>query len=583
MNNLASLLPDTNINCLYADDVSILAVKRTLAEAEEAAQEAVDIVVKWATEWRLKLNATKSEVCAFSHASCDSQLSPRIIIDGTPIKVNPYPRFLGVKLDRSLTFGPHVKDISEAATNKLKMLSCLTHSKWGWKKQHVTRVYKSHVKSFMDYSGFAWQTFLSTENLGKLERIQNRALSIASGQYKTAPSEAKRAECSIVSYATSSKRAIAKAREKAVRLPTDHPRHIAIQPAVKKRLTKKSDWRSTSADIIDTHLPLSCISTPQPFELFTIPPWSNTLGATINERVSGISSKNDPVELLLSSSIRQIDSIGTAITIYTDGSADAGTSNGGAAVVVTTGTAAAPDTINTIRIKGAKHTCSYDEEKTAMKEAITWIKNNCEDQEVCIVTDSQSLCLALQNRNPEVNPLRALLSSCSATITIQWVPGHAGIPGNEEADRAAKEAAQMQGPHKPTTYKCACSLIDRHITDTNTHARTTAVYSGFSKTKELEIKTRSDQVFLAQLRSGHQKSFREYVHDKLDPSVDPVCPLCEKERHNLEHWLQCEGTLAARQRLFGNTECGLETLCREPAKTLALSRSTLRGARVPQG
>ena len=141
----------------------------------------------------------------------------------------------------------------------------------------------------------------------------------------------------------------------------------------------------------------------------------------------------------------------------------------------------------------------------------------------------------------------------------------------------------MQGPHKPTTYKCACSLINCHINDINTHARTTAVYEGYSSKKELEVKTRADQAFLAQLRSGHQKSFREYVHEKLDPSVDPHCPKCMTEWHNLGHWLKCEGTLAARQKLFGNAECGLDTLCREPAKTLALSRSMLRGAREPQG
>ena len=459
------------------------------------------------------------------------------------------------------------------------MLSCLTHSQWGWKKQDVTRVFKSHLKSIMDYGGFAWQSYLSLENLAKLERIQNRALGIASGQYRTAPSEAKRAECQVVSYATSSKRAIAKAREKAIRLPADHPRFKAIQPAGQKRLLK-SDWRSTSAEIIDTYIPLSCISTAQSFELFTVPPWENSLGATITEKVPGIIRKDDPVDLLLSRSLHQIDNIGAAITIYTDGSADAGTSRGGAAVVVTTGPAADPEVI---RIKGAKHTCSYDEEKTAMSEAISWIAQQQQQQEVCIVTDSQSLCMALLNRNPEVDPLRAALRSCDATITIQWVPGHAGIPGNEEADRAAKEAAQMQGPHKPTTYKCACSLINRHINDINTHARTSAVYEGYSSKKELEVKTRADQAFLAQLRSGHQKSFREYVHEKLDPSVDPYCPDCLSERHNLEHWLQCEGTLAARQKLFGNIECGLDTLCREPAKTLALSRSTLRGAREPQG
>ena len=250
-------------------------------------------------------------------------------------------------------------------------------------------------------------------------------------------------------------------------------------------------------------------------------------------------------------------------------------------MVVTTGPPDDLTILEEIKIKGAKITCSYDEELTAMQSAINWIRENCSNQRVSVVTDSQSLCRALLNRSPDVDSLRALLSASDAEITIQWVPGHAGIPGNEAADKAAKQASLLQGSHLPTTYKSACALINRHIKDTGTHARTSAVYQKYSNTKELEVKTRSDQTFLAQLRSGHQKSFNEYVHEKLDPTVSPECPLCRGERHNLEHWLQCEGTLATRQRLFGTTECGLDILCKEPAKSLALARSTLRGARDP--
>ena len=50
INNLAELLPTENVNALFADDVGILATARTIEEAQEKAQNAVDIVVRWSKE-----------------------------------------------------------------------------------------------------------------------------------------------------------------------------------------------------------------------------------------------------------------------------------------------------------------------------------------------------------------------------------------------------------------------------------------------------------------------------------------------------------------------------------------------------
>ena len=335
INTLALQLPDININALFADDVTILAVRRTLEEAEHDAQKSVDIVVKWAKEWKLKLNATKSEVSFFSHYSGDKALRPTILIEGKPIGFNETPRLLGVTLDRSLTLTTHVDNICDEATNKLKMLSCVSHSKWGWRKEQVMRIYNSHLKSRMDYAGWAWQSNLSDRNYNRLEILQNRALRIATGQHRNCPTEAKRAELGAVSYKTSSERAIVKARVKATGLPADHPRYLALTSECKKRLLKRKDWRSHSAELIDTKIPLSAalaIDTVEPFNLFAVAPWDNTLHAKVIDHVPGVLSKNDPVETILKASIAQIRELDTRTTLYTDGSAAGGTRNGGAAV-----------------------------------------------------------------------------------------------------------------------------------------------------------------------------------------------------------------------------------------------------------
>ena len=106
--------------------------------------------------------------------------------------------------------------------------------------------------------------------------------------------------------------------------------------------------------------------------------------------------------------------------------------------------------LTTIKIKGAKFTSSYEEGVRAMERAAEWIAANSEDADtILIATDSQSLCQALQHNNREVDDIMHHLSKTKAKITIQWLPGHSNIPGNEAADKAAKEAANLVNTDQP--------------------------------------------------------------------------------------------------------------------------------------
>ena len=94
INNLADLLPDFNVNAMFADDVSILASATTPKEASRQAQRAVHIVVNWSREWKVKLNAEKIEAPFFTSAPLEMSYKPRIVINGKLIKVESNPRLL---------------------------------------------------------------------------------------------------------------------------------------------------------------------------------------------------------------------------------------------------------------------------------------------------------------------------------------------------------------------------------------------------------------------------------------------------------------------------------------------------------
>jgi ribonuclease HI len=416
INSLAEILPEMNINSLFADDVSILAVRKTLNEAQDAAQAGIDVVVNWAKGWRLSLNATKSECSFFSNSTkrADTEWKPHIVVDDTVIKFEKTPRLLGVILDRSLTFSAHVKKISKSVGSKLRMLNALTHTDWGWRKEYLMRIYTAFFKSTINYAGFAWQPCLADTHVNALERLQNKALRIVSGHHKTSPVEALYREVGEPSLRTTIRRSAAIAAEKALRLPDDHPRKIAFLDTTPRRL-KRQNWRNL-AENIHGNLPKG-LEQRKPLQYYAFPPWLHTPNLEVHITLPGISGRDDEEDKKIDAAMTRIRALDPDITIYTDGSADAGTVNGGSAMVVTTGEGAHPMIEVVTERKGAEFTCSYEEEVDAMEAAAEWIaKNDAPDTTILVCTDSQSLCMALSNLNPELDNIRDTLSGCESRI-----------------------------------------------------------------------------------------------------------------------------------------------------------------------
>ncbi len=129
------------------------------------------------------------------------------------------------------------------------------------------------------------------------------------------------------------------------------------------------------------------------------------------------------------------------LTVYTYGSASAGTKDGGAGVNVTFDDPAAPTILHQSHLRGAAITSSFAEEAAAMQAAMEWATTNHPEYSLTICTDSQSLLKAIERRSPVTHHLRSLLNAQPGPTNLLWLPGHKGIPGTELADTAAKAAA----------------------------------------------------------------------------------------------------------------------------------------------
>ena len=92
---------------------------------------------------------------------------------------------------------------------------------------------------------------------------------------------------------------------------------------------------------------------------------------------SGITGRNDTEVNKLLASCKAIEEAGQTVTIYTDGSAAAGTRDGGAAAVITSNDPVDPQEGQAIRVKGAAFTSSCEEETRAMVAAAGWVAADC--------------------------------------------------------------------------------------------------------------------------------------------------------------------------------------------------------------
>ena len=80
-----------------------------------------------------------------------------------------------------------------------------------------------------------------------------------------------------------------------------------------------------------------------------------------------------------------------------------------------------------------------------MESTLSWILNNANHHSITVLfcTDSKFLCDALISLHPRTSSVRNSINSILSSVFIQWIPGHSAIPGNDLADKGAKEATTI--------------------------------------------------------------------------------------------------------------------------------------------
>ena len=124
-------------------------------------------------------------------------------------------------------------------------------------------------------------------------------------------------------------------------------------------------------------------------------------------------------------------------------------------------------------------------------------------------------------------------------------------------------------------------LIKYRIKDEDpSHPIVKETYKEYVRKNDKILECRKDAALIAQLRSGYCLSLSHY-RNRIDQTKSPTCPACKEEEETVKHWLNCPATVMTRENVFGRSNVSLDTLNKDPAKTLAFAEATLLKRKEP--
>ena len=96
------------------------------------------------------------------------------------------PKVLSNVFDHKLSFIPHIKLLKDKCTKALNLLRVLAHTSWGADQETLLHLYRSLIRSKLDYDCIVYGSARGSY-LQMLDPIQNHALRLCLGAYRTSP------------------------------------------------------------------------------------------------------------------------------------------------------------------------------------------------------------------------------------------------------------------------------------------------------------------------------------------------------------------------------------------------------------
>ena len=509
----------------FADDGTLLIKGPVIADLYRQMNGYLDIATDWATEHGLKFCPNKTSAVLFTRRKVPKEL-PTLYMYGEPIPHAKQAKVLGVTLDSTLSWTPHITAKISQCKKALMQLLPIMRRTWSPKPKYTRWLYKDVILPMLLYGSHVWQHKINNTTIyNKLMRLQRLGMMSVTHVRKSTPTAA---------------------LELLYDLP---PIHLAIKERAINTasrlhtLHQEGDWLPINdKNMAYTerhfgHLRRLRRMLPANFEPITMEHEENF---------------ENNFEVYIDNELR----IGADFSVYTDGSLIEERSGAGAYIVEK----AEP----LLTISENLPDCTvFQAELRAIRTATQHLMQIAcpKDASVTFFVDSQAALKALTTPyvdNLEVLNTISILNSLGRNniVKLQWIKAHVGYHGNEAADRAAKEGAFSTRAQTTdlTDSKQAIKAYSRHRR--NVQWNNEWLSRADCRQSKLFLPTRENKVWndikdlpnpkasrIIRFLTGHtfmnrQNAIVKLGKDKALESDDVYCSLCMEEEETPAHLIQ---------------------------------------------
>ena len=427
---LNSLLIDinkfTDILQAYADDLCLLTQGIDIATIYSIAQTHLTSINTWCIANKLSLSTIKTKIILFTWRRPPIRYS--IQLGNTRIPLSFNTKYLGITLDRHLSWEPHLTELYEKTTKILYSCKQITSKTWGTNPKITKWIYTQIIRPIISYGSMSWLNALNKiTTLTQMQRIQNLALRIITGTMRSTPTDALEAITNI--------------------LPINiYIQQTAINTAYRLKNYDNINFIQTPGrGKLQAHQSIIAVLT-QDITSFTHS--SDLTKPSINishQFKTQILNRQEAAEYT-----NNVSNLHNIINIYTDGSKN--TQSAGSGVYIPHNHHVSDTRLT---YSHSSHTTVYQTEVHAITMACNKIQEqDIRQQKIIIHTDSQATIHGINSLFPNskttlqcINALKEIAKN--NTVIVTWVPGHSGIQGNEIADQLANQGTDTNEPDSP--------------------------------------------------------------------------------------------------------------------------------------